>query len=239
MPYDIAVIGSGPAGLSAAINARARGKTVLVVGNDYRESPLYRAEQVDNYLGLPGKSGAELLELCHRHAEEMGAAFRKGRVLNVMPAGDRFYLGIGSDVEEAGAVVLENRTASIRSGEGGFTLLGLSDENLTDGTLGELMEGVPAGELAVLLAHQPQHWDRYAAAGADLVCSGHAHGGQARLPLGGGMFAPGQGVLPELTEGVHTAGGSALVISRGLGNSVFPLRLFNRPEVVALTLRAE
>ena len=101
------------------------------------------------------------------------------------------------------------------------------------------MEGVPAGELAVLLAHQPQHWDRYAAAGADLVFSGHAHGGQMRLPLVGGMFAPGQGVLPALTEGVRTAGGSALVISRGLGNSTFPLRLFNRPEVVALTLRAE
>ena len=142
-------------------------------------------------------------------------------------------------LEEAGAVILENRTTSIRSGEGGFTLLGLSDKNLTDGTLGELMGGVPAGELAVLLAHQPQHWDRYAAAGADLVFSGHAHGGQVRLPLAGGLYAPGQGVLPALTEGVHTAGGSALVISRGLGNSTFPLRLFNRPEVVALTLRAE
>ena len=98
---------------------------------------------------------------------------------------------------------------------------------------------VALGELAVLLAHQPQHWDRYAAAVADLVFSGHAHGGQVRLPLAGGLYAPGQGVLPALTEGVHTAGGSALVISRGLGNSTFPLRLFNRPEVVALTLRAE
>ena len=55
----------------------------------------------------------------------------------------------------------------------------------------------------------------------------------------GGLFAPGQGVLPELTEGVHTAGEAALAVSRGLGNSVFPLRLFNRPEVVALTLRVE
>ena len=45
MPYDIAVVGGGPAGLSAAINARARGKSVVVVGNDYRESPLYRAER--------------------------------------------------------------------------------------------------------------------------------------------------------------------------------------------------
>ena len=124
MPYDVAVIGGGPAGLSAAVNVRARNRTVLVVGNDYRESPLYRAEQVDNYLGLPGKSGAELLELCHRHAEEMGAAFRKGRVLNVMPAGDRFYLGIGSDVEEAGAVVLATGVSRGRKFPGEEALLG-------------------------------------------------------------------------------------------------------------------
>ena len=62
MSHDIAVIGGGPAGLSAAINARVRNKTVLVVGNDYRESPLYRAERVDNYLGMPGLTGAQLLD---------------------------------------------------------------------------------------------------------------------------------------------------------------------------------
>ena len=62
MPYDIAIVGGGPAGLSAAVNARARNKSVLVVSNDYRESPLYRAKQVDNYLGMPGQSGAALLD---------------------------------------------------------------------------------------------------------------------------------------------------------------------------------
>ena len=142
-------------------------------------------------------------------------------------------------LEAAGAAVLENRTAQISAGEGGFTLIGLSDRNLTDGTLANLMDGIPEGTLTVLLAHEPQHWDRYAAAGADLVFSGHAHGGQVRLPLVGGLFAPGQGVLPELTEGVHTAGEAALAVSRGLGNSIFPLRLFNRPEVVAVMLRAQ
>ena len=137
MPYDVAVIGGGPAGLSAAVNVRARNRTVLVVGNDYRESPLYRAEQVDNYLGLPGKSGAELLELCHRHAEEMGAAFRKGRVLNVMPAGDRFYLGIGSDVEEAGAGVLAPGVSRGRKfpGEAEFLGRGVSYCATCDGML--------------------------------------------------------------------------------------------------------
>ena len=111
MPYDIAVIGSGPAGLSAAVNARARGKSVLVVGNDYRESPLYRAERVDNYLGMPGRTGAELMEAYRRHAEAMEVELRTGRVLNIMQMDGTSYLSIGSDMETAKAVVLATGVA--------------------------------------------------------------------------------------------------------------------------------
>ena len=111
MPYDIAVIGSGPAGLSAAINARARGKSVLVVGNDYRESPLYRAERVDNYLGMPGMTGPELMEAYRRHAETMEVDLRTGRVLNIMQMEGTSYLSIGSDMETARAVVLTTGVA--------------------------------------------------------------------------------------------------------------------------------
>ena len=106
MPYDIAVVGGGPAGLSAAINARARGKSVVVVGNDYRESPLYRAERVDNYLGMPGMTGAQLLEAYRRHAESMEVDFHAGRVLNIMQLEGTCYLSIGSEMETAKAVVL-------------------------------------------------------------------------------------------------------------------------------------
>ena len=106
MPYDIAVVGGGPAGLSAAINARARGKSVVVVGNDYRESPLYRAERGDNYLGMPGMTGAQLLEAYRRHAESMEVDFRAGRVLNIMQLEGTCYLSIGSEMETAKAVVL-------------------------------------------------------------------------------------------------------------------------------------
>lgn len=103
---DVAVIGAGPAGLSAAINARARGKGVLVVGNPITENPLYKAPVVDNYPGLPGVSGERLLQLLEQHARESGALLRTGRVLTVSPLGDRFLLGIGSDVEEARSLVI-------------------------------------------------------------------------------------------------------------------------------------
>lgn len=103
---DILVIGGGPAGLSAAINARARGKSVLVVSNPIQENPLYKAPVIDNYPGLPGISGAEYLNRLEAHARESGVSFRPGRVLTVAPMGKRFFVSIGSDFEETGAVIL-------------------------------------------------------------------------------------------------------------------------------------
>ena len=103
---DIAIIGAGPAGLSAAINARARGKSVLVVGNPISDNPLDKAPVVDNYPGLPGISGKALLEEFLSHAELAGAQIRHGRVLNIMPFGNCFLISIGSEMEEAGSVIL-------------------------------------------------------------------------------------------------------------------------------------
>lgn len=135
--YDIAIIGGGPAGLSAAINAKARNKTVLVVTNDYRESPLYRAERVDNYLGMPGLSGGELLDAYQKHAEAMGVDFRNGRVLNIMPMENTCYLSIGSEVEEAKAVILATGVSRGKKfpGEAEFLGRGVSYCATCDGML--------------------------------------------------------------------------------------------------------
>lgn len=91
----------------------------------------------------------------------------------------------------------------------------------------------------ILLSHQPEAFADYAAAEYDLVFSGHAHGGQFRLPLIGGLYAPGQGILPEYDSGVYTEGRTDMVVSRGIGNSGFPIRFNNRPEVILLTLRVD
>lgn len=106
MAYDVLVIGGGPAGLSAALNVRARGRSVLVVSNPPEESPLWRAERVDNYIGLPGVTGAELLKTMRLHAETAGVDFRWGKVLNTLCMGNMWYVNIGTDMEHAGAVVL-------------------------------------------------------------------------------------------------------------------------------------
>ncbi len=105
MTYDLLILGAGPAGLAAAIGARGRGKTVLVVGNRWQDSPLARAERIDNYLGLPGLSGTELLARFHHHAAEAGVEFLTGKALSVM-AWEGFQMTVGSDVCAGGALIL-------------------------------------------------------------------------------------------------------------------------------------
>jgi len=124
MAYDVIVIGGGPAGLSAAVNVRARGRSVLVVSNPPEENPLWKAERVDNYLGLPGLSGAELLTRFRSHAEQSGAELREGRVLNAMAMGSDWYVSIGSDVESAKAIVLAGGVARAKKYPGEEEYLG-------------------------------------------------------------------------------------------------------------------
>ena len=84
MTYDLIVLGSGPAGLSAALGARGRGKSVLVIGNRWQDSPLAKAELVDNYLGMPHVTGAEMLERFTAQVAEAGAEFVTGRAVSLM-----------------------------------------------------------------------------------------------------------------------------------------------------------
>jgi predicted MPP superfamily phosphohydrolase len=94
-------------------------------------------------------------------------------------------------------------------------------------------------EPALLLSHRPEYFGQYVQYGADVVFSGHAHGGQIRLPFVGGLIAPGQGIFPQYDGGLYREGDTSMVVSRGLGNSVFPVRVFNPPDVVLAVLRAE
>ncbi len=91
---------------SAAQNVRARGKTALVVSNPLEENPLWKAKEVDNYLGLPRLSGAELLTAFQRHAESSGAEFLEGRALSALRSGESWYVSVGNTMVQGKAVVL-------------------------------------------------------------------------------------------------------------------------------------
>lgn len=105
MSYDMIVLGSGPAGLAAAIAARGRDKSVLVIDSRWQDSPLARAERVDNYPGLPGRTGLELLEEFFRHASGLGAEFVTGKALSLL-AWNGFSVTVGSQVYQGRALIL-------------------------------------------------------------------------------------------------------------------------------------
>ena len=105
MTYDLIVLGSGPAGLSAALGARGRGKSVLVIGNRWQDSPLAKAELVDNYLGMPHVTGVEMLERFTAQAAEAGAEFVTGRAVSLM-AFDGFMVTVGSEFYQSKALIL-------------------------------------------------------------------------------------------------------------------------------------
>ena len=103
--HDIRVLGSGPVGLVAAVAARGRNKTALVIGSRWQDSPLARAERVDNYLGLPGRTGAELLEAFDAHARAAGADFAVGKAISILPW-EGFAVTVGSQVYQGRALIL-------------------------------------------------------------------------------------------------------------------------------------
>ena len=106
MTYDILIIGGGPAGLSAAINARARNKSVLLLTNEWKQSYLYQTKQIDNYPGRPGISGKEIVEELAAHAKTMGAEIAMKRVISMMPMGDFFMVSAGPEVMQAKKIIL-------------------------------------------------------------------------------------------------------------------------------------
>lgn len=140
-------------------------------------------------------------------------------------------------LESAGVICLMNEVVEIERDGSRITLIGLNDESLNGFALTQLLAERSFDEFQILLAHEPQYIESYSKCGVDLVLSGHAHGGQVRVPfIGAGLVAPGQGLFPKYTEGVHVVNDTTMIISRGLGNSVVPVRVFNRPEIVCVEL---
>jgi predicted MPP superfamily phosphohydrolase len=156
------------------------------------------------------------------------------------------YAGLKAGMETAGVVILEDARTEISLGGETITLIGvndpsfqinyLSDDSVTviDTKLKELHTDDDG--FTILLSHRPELFDTYVQNGINLVLSGHAHGGQFQLPFVGGLVAPHQGLFPEYDAGLHTAGNTNMLVSRGVGNSIFPFRINNRPEVILIEL---
>lgn len=158
------------------------------------------------------------------------------------------YQELKTGLEAAGVTVLDDAQVKIEVSGESITVIGVndpsfhadyltSDATVMDRKLSEL-SSEDAG-FAILLSHRPELFDTYVAHDMDLILTGHAHGGQFRLPLIGGLIAPNQGLFPKYDDGLYSEGNTNMIVSRGLGNSIIPFRFNNRPEVVLIELKGQ
>lgn len=151
---------------------------------------------------------------------------------------------INKGLNSSGAIILDNIFAQIKVKSTNIKIFGFSYEPITRNSKGtidvldSIKDTLDNNSLNILLHHRPNNFYIFTHYNFDLIFCGHAHGGQFRIPfIHKGIYMPDQGILPKFTEGIHTMNKSNMIISRGLGNSGFPIRLFNHPEIVVLTLK--
>lgn len=228
----------------------------------------YRIAQIsDLHNAEMGESNARLLQMledaapdvivitgdmvdCHRTDTEISLKFA-GEALKIAPCyyitgnheawlGGNVYAEFERGLTELGVCVLRNEAVTLEKEGESITLIGIDDPDVTGRDIDpDHIRGLSAGDIfTVLLSHRPESFDEYVSVGVDLVFSGHAHGGQFRLPLIGGVIAPNQGFFPVYDAGLYTKDGTAMIVSRGIGNSVIPMRFNNRPEIVLAELVA-
>lgn len=157
------------------------------------------------------------------------------------------YKQLESGLIGLGVVMLRDEVYTLKKDGDAISLVGLKDpyfstvydrrdgdDAMTDKKLEEIM--VDSDSFTLLLSHRPELFDVYVENDIDLVLCGHAHGGQFRLPFIGGLVAPNQGLLPEYDAGLYTDDNTNMIVSRGIGNSIIPFRINNKPEIVVAEL---
>lgn len=170
--------------------------------------------------------------------------------------GDAYYERMVEELEERGVKILNIKSSTIVKENESINIVGIQDPSTLYGI--ERLEALDTYEeknkamieevldnkinkngFTLMLAHRPEYFKIYKDYDLDLVLTGHAHGGQFRIPFIGGVYAPNQGIFPKYTSGIHEENDTSMIISRGLGNSRFPIRIFNTPEIVSVTLKSK
>ncbi len=158
------------------------------------------------------------------------------------------YPDFEKSLKEIGITVLHNEKAILEKNGAEITLIGIDDPRLQGKTNGkEYACQVVKDELSIfnneenykiVLSHRPEVFKEYVNANIDLALTGHAHGGQAILPFIGGIIAPNQGFFPKYYKGIYQENNTKMIVSRGIGNSLCPIRFNNKPELIVVELEA-
>lgn len=178
--------------------------------------------------------------------QTLAAGLRKIAPVYYVTGNHEWALGqvpkLKSTLTDAGWTALSNRWVRLERGGSSLVLAGIDDPNgyadqKTPEALAQELHRKQGNPFWILLAHRNDHFkSQYSFLHADLTVSGHGHGGMIRLPLTDGLIGTQRNWFPSYTAGFYTANASRVFVSRGLGNSGFSFRLFNRPQVAVLTL---
>lgn len=162
--------------------------------------------------------------------------------------GDMYYM-YRDKLTKAGVNVLENETVILEKENVFFSLTGLEIDRIFYSkshkvTMGsgylykELGDKIPV-DYSIMLAHNPNYFERYAQWGADLVMSGHIHGGIVRLPRLGGLISTDFRLFPKYDNGLYNGYGSNMILGRGLGTHTVNIRINNVPELITVKILAK
>ena len=142
-------------------------------------------------------------------------------------------------------IILEDKIEQININESIINVAGINDPTLEhksyledDEIVTEVFKNLEfnSNTFTILLSHRPELFELYANYKFALVLSGHAHGGQIRIPFIGGLVAPNQWLLPKYDSGLYEKDNTKMIVSRGIGNSVLPFRINNNPELIYINI---
>ena len=238
-----------PAGFDGCVIVQLSDLHGALFGEDNQDLLKVVAKERPDYIFLTGDLLDQYRATPHSYAVSLGGALADIAPTYFVTGNHEWALpdvpGLKRALEVAGVQVLTNEyTVLARDGDNAV-LAGVDDPNgyadqKTPEEVAEEVRAAFADPFWMLLAHRNNYFeDAYCRLGADLVISGHGHGGLVRLPFTDGLVSVERTFFPSYTAGFYQAGGADLFVSRGLGNSGRTFRLFNRPQVAVLTLKRE
>lgn len=185
-----------------------------------------------------------LTALHEKYPVYYGLGNHERRILDRREEFDKQYQELSDFCKRTGICLLENRHICLVDYNIAIYGLDLEREyfrkvikkSFSKEHLEELLGRITESEFNLLLAHNPEHFEEYAEWGADLVLSGHVHGGMIRIPFLGGVISPQLKLFPKYDGGEYSHGEKKMILSRGLGNHSIHIRLFNRAELLVVKL---
>lgn len=209
---------------------------IIVAGDMYTGTPDYDNCEAEDFLEKLSRNNTVYYGLGN-HEQRMGAYPEKYGGMY-----ERFV----RHIEKCGISLLVNRSVVIKRMTGEMEITGLAIDNsfykkfkrvpMNDDYMEKTLGKPDSKRLQLLIAHNPVYFRQYAEWGADIIFSGHLHGGMAKLPMIGGIIAPNYRLFPKYDSGMYNEYGSTMILGAGIGTHTINIRPFNPAEIVVITI---